>query len=335
MRYITTISFLLVSFFVFAQNNVSHGSIALILQERVGCIAIRARVEQPSEKPKVFIRCGRSNYNSEPLYIINGIPVHAKEVKDLDPKDIESIEILKDASATAIYGCRASSGVILITTKSASLRKIIIKDFLDGSLIAGATVTFTSQDQKKDTVMFVANDSGMVVTDKLRKGTDYQIQVSSAGYKKFTVTANKSNYRQELLLERDVVGIKEVVVVSYPIIRCSWVTCICSSITKCLLHLKKDSLAFSNSSSFLIIYPNPVQKGSTVTIDLKKENDEDLQLKVFSLDGRLLLSQVKKMYKGNNRFTVQAESKWPAGTYLVQLSDAKGKAVSTDKLIIQ
>ena len=58
--------------------------------------------------------------NASPLYIVNGIPVQAERngtLSMLNPFDIESISVLKDASATAIYGVRGANGVIIIKTK--------------------------------------------------------------------------------------------------------------------------------------------------------------------------------------------------------------------------
>jgi TonB-dependent SusC/RagA subfamily outer membrane receptor len=54
--------------------------------------------------------------NTEPLYVIDGI-IGAGGANSINPNDIESIEVLKDASASAIYGSRAANGVVLITTK--------------------------------------------------------------------------------------------------------------------------------------------------------------------------------------------------------------------------
>lgn len=61
------------------------------------------------------------NYNTGPLYVIDGIP--SGNVNTLNPNDIESISILKDATATSLYGSRAAAGVILITTKKGELGK--------------------------------------------------------------------------------------------------------------------------------------------------------------------------------------------------------------------
>jgi TonB-dependent SusC/RagA subfamily outer membrane receptor len=58
--------------------------------------------------------------DAEPLFIVDGIPQHprsAGSLSDIDPRDVQSIEVLKDAGSTAVYGARGANGVILITTK--------------------------------------------------------------------------------------------------------------------------------------------------------------------------------------------------------------------------
>jgi TonB-dependent SusC/RagA subfamily outer membrane receptor len=60
------------------------------------------------------------NGDAEPLYVVDGIPQHpraAGALNDIDPRDVQSIEVLKDAGSTAVYGARGANGVILITTK--------------------------------------------------------------------------------------------------------------------------------------------------------------------------------------------------------------------------
>ncbi len=79
---------------------------------------------RPGELGEVRIRGSRSIDNSnDPLYVIDGIPLTAGSIGDLNPNDIESMEILKDASATAIYGSRGANGVILVTTKKGAKGK--------------------------------------------------------------------------------------------------------------------------------------------------------------------------------------------------------------------
>ncbi len=70
----------------------------------------------PGAQPKVLIRGVTTVNNSDPLYVVDGMPVGGS-INFLNSNDIESMEVLKDASAAAIYGTRASNGVILITTK--------------------------------------------------------------------------------------------------------------------------------------------------------------------------------------------------------------------------
>ena len=73
---------------------------------------------RPGELGSIRIRGNRSLLaDNTPLYVIDGIPMEAGSMADVSPNDIESMEILKDASATAIYGSRGANGVILITTK--------------------------------------------------------------------------------------------------------------------------------------------------------------------------------------------------------------------------
>lgn len=71
------------------------------------------------EAPTVRIRGGSSLSNSnQPLYVVDGVPLASGSQANINPVNISSIEILKDASAAAIYGSRAANGVIIITTKS-------------------------------------------------------------------------------------------------------------------------------------------------------------------------------------------------------------------------
>jgi len=87
------------------------------LQGRTTGVTIAASSGQPGEAPTVRIRGITSINNSDPLYVVDGVPLDDGGFDYLNPNDIESIEVLKDASSAAIYGARAASGVILVTTK--------------------------------------------------------------------------------------------------------------------------------------------------------------------------------------------------------------------------
>ena len=72
----------------------------------------------PGAKPTVIIRGVTSYTGNAPLVIVDGITLSLDDMNALDPSDIESISVLKDASTTALYGVRGGNGVIVITTKS-------------------------------------------------------------------------------------------------------------------------------------------------------------------------------------------------------------------------
>ncbi len=71
---------------------------------------------QPGSGMKVIIRGQGSNTNNKPLYVIDGIP--GLDITTVNPSDIESIDVLKDAASAAIYGAQAANGVVIVTTKS-------------------------------------------------------------------------------------------------------------------------------------------------------------------------------------------------------------------------
>ena len=74
--------------------------------------------ERPGTVGSILIRGSRSiTASGSPLYVVDGVPLQAGGIETLNPRDIESIDILKDASSTAIYGSRGANGVVLITTK--------------------------------------------------------------------------------------------------------------------------------------------------------------------------------------------------------------------------
>lgn len=81
---------------------------------------------KPGAKPKILIRGTRSvNAANDPLFIVDGVPFNG-DINDLNPDDVVSVEVLKDASATAIYGSRGANGVILISTRRGRMGKPVI-----------------------------------------------------------------------------------------------------------------------------------------------------------------------------------------------------------------
>mgnify|MGYP000500207991 FL=1 len=87
-----------------------------MLQGRVAGVNISSASGTPGEAPNVTVRgIGSVSGGSSPLYVVDGIP--SEKYPNLNPNDIESMEVLKDASAAAIYGSRGANGVVMITSK--------------------------------------------------------------------------------------------------------------------------------------------------------------------------------------------------------------------------
>ena len=97
-------------------KKVSHSNISTMLEGKVAGVQITSD-GQPGADPAVRIRGLGSFGSTAPLYVIDGVPM-GTTIRDFSPNDIETIQVLKDASAAAIYGSRAANGVVIITTKS-------------------------------------------------------------------------------------------------------------------------------------------------------------------------------------------------------------------------
>lgn len=110
-----------------SMNNVRGQSVASLDQSLSGQVAgvnISTSNGTPGGGPRIQVRgIGAIGAGSEPLYVIDGFPVpsssgqHSNPMSSINPQDIESMTILKDASATAIYGSRGANGVVMITTR--------------------------------------------------------------------------------------------------------------------------------------------------------------------------------------------------------------------------
>jgi TonB-linked SusC/RagA family outer membrane protein len=119
------------------------------LQGRAAGVDITSN-ERPGELGSIRIRGNRSiSASNSPLYVVDGVPLmSASAIETINPRDIESIDVLKDASATAIYGSRGANGVILVTTKKGK----------EGSFKLNYSGTVTLETQKTKSEMMNAGD---------------------------------------------------------------------------------------------------------------------------------------------------------------------------------
>src|SRR5574344_1012850 len=97
-------------------KKVSNSNISTMLEGKVAGVQITSD-GQPGADPSVRIRGIGSFGSTAPLYVIDGVPM-GTTIRDFSPNDIETIQVLKDAAAGAIYGSRAANGVVIITTKN-------------------------------------------------------------------------------------------------------------------------------------------------------------------------------------------------------------------------
>jgi len=96
------------------------------LQGRAAGVDVTIAGSKPGAGPQVRIRGRRSfNAGNDPLYVVDNIPI-VGNIDDINPQDIVSMEVLKDASATAIYGSRGANGVVLVTTNRGKAGKTIV-----------------------------------------------------------------------------------------------------------------------------------------------------------------------------------------------------------------
>ena len=103
-------------------NEMPITNLGQAMQGRVAGIDVTQSGSRPGAVPKILIRGRRSfNAGNDPLYVVDGIPL-AAGYEDLNPSDVQSMEVLKDATATAIYGARGANGVVLVTTKRGGLK---------------------------------------------------------------------------------------------------------------------------------------------------------------------------------------------------------------------
>lgn len=100
-------------------QSMSSGNAMQALQGRVAGLAVEKSGDPSGANSKILIRGVSTLGNTDPLYVIDGVPTVRPEVfASLSPSVIESVQVLKDASASSIYGSRAANGVIIVTTKN-------------------------------------------------------------------------------------------------------------------------------------------------------------------------------------------------------------------------
>ncbi len=103
--------------------NIPVSTASEAIQGKMAGVTVTTTEGSPDADVKIRVRGGGSlSQDNSPLYIVDGFPVSS--ISDIAPNDIESIDVLKDASSTAIYGARGANGVVIVTTKSGKEGKV-------------------------------------------------------------------------------------------------------------------------------------------------------------------------------------------------------------------
>lgn len=157
-----------------------YQSPAQLLQGKVPGLAITTS-SNPNATPDVILRGAstlRTGAAMQPYYVIDGVP--GLDISLVSPDDIETIDVLRDASATAIYGSKAANGVILITTKHgvAGQTKVSYSAYVAFDRVA-KNLKMMSSDTYRDIVQ--RNGLSIDPTDDLGQNTDWQSEVQRTG----------------------------------------------------------------------------------------------------------------------------------------------------------
>ncbi|NAW52029.1 SusC/RagA family TonB-linked outer membrane protein [Elizabethkingia argentiflava] len=108
------------------KQNAPTTSIGNAVQGKAAGVFVQSYTGQPGSTATILVRgVGGVGGSSEPAYIVNGMYMTARQFSAINPADVESISILKDAAATSIYGARGSNGVVVVTTKSGANMKTV------------------------------------------------------------------------------------------------------------------------------------------------------------------------------------------------------------------
>ena len=142
-------------------KRVSNSNISTMLEGKVAGVQVTSD-GQPGADPSVKIRGLGTFGDTSPLYVIDGVPM-GTTIRDFSPNDIETIQVLKDASAGAIYGSRAANGVVIITTKGGKKEqplKVDYKGYFGVDWIPGGVYDVMNADQYSDYLGHAAANSG-------------------------------------------------------------------------------------------------------------------------------------------------------------------------------
>jgi len=186
------------------ENIRPNASTISVVQGKLSGVNIIPSIGQPGAKSQVVIRgMAGLNGNTQPLYVINGKVSDAKKIGKLNPNTIESINVLKDASATAIYGSKASNGVIVITTKKLSRKQRKAYEKLQKAQDSIKKAKFIEKQNNEEYDAFVENPFELT---KNQSVSTFSIDVDNAAYSNVRRMINNGE-----MIDKNAVRIEEMI----------------------------------------------------------------------------------------------------------------------------
>ncbi len=161
-----------------------------LLQGRASGVVVSSASGEPGAPASVRIRGNNSILgDNQPLYVVDGTPI--KGYPDFNPEDVESLEVLKDASATAIYGSRGANGVILVTTKRGLSQKALLNLNVQSTLSSAISNIDVLQGQDyaeyRNEAVLAANPSAQIPypnpSQYKGQGIDWQNEILRTSYR--------------------------------------------------------------------------------------------------------------------------------------------------------
>ena len=184
-------------------KRVSHSNISSMLEGKVAGVQITTD-GQPGADPSVRIRGLGTFGSTAPLYVIDGVPM-GTTIRDFSPNDIETIQVLKDASAGAIYGSRAANGVVIITTKGGKKDqplKVDYKGYFGVDKVDGSVYDVMNAEQYSRYLGQAAENTGIQVPGGYSKGGDgfyhFQDNTDTDWFKEVFKTGIRQNHNVNL-----------------------------------------------------------------------------------------------------------------------------------------
>lgn len=180
--------------------NTSQARVESMLQGRTAGVSLAPSSGAPGADVKIRIRGAGSNGNSNPLFIIDGMKT--SDASFLESSDIESIEILKDAASSAIYGSEGANGVIIITTKTGKKGDgLITYNFQYGSQSAPTMPKMMNKDQYLKWMTEIGEPIGANIIKPADQGTQWLDEIfTNAPMKKHNLTFSGGSEKSSYLL---------------------------------------------------------------------------------------------------------------------------------------